>query len=119
MWLNILLMAVLALFASAANAHTVPACITRQPAPTILPDDPPHATGTLIVRVELLADGTVGTITVVKDIVDLSEAVIEAARKIEFIPKRVDGTAVDSYRQVEYPYSYGWLKPKIHKCAPN
>ena len=61
--------------------------------------------GTVRLRVALLANGAVGSIEVVKGVDGLNEQAIAAARKIVFLPKRVNGVNVSVVKLIEYGFS--------------
>lgn len=62
--------------------------------------------GTVRLNVTLLANGSVGDVTVVTPLkYGLTEQAIEAARKIVFLPKRVNGMPVSSIVTIDYPFS--------------
>jgi hypothetical protein len=107
------LMAFMAVFAVNISAQESPLCITSQPLPEM-----PNNAGSLCVvtsaifRVEFQANGTLGTIGLVKgtQMSRLDEMAAGAVEKIAFIPKMVDGKPVTSFRILQYRYSweYGW-----------
>ena len=61
--------------------------------------------GTVTLKVHLLANGSVGPITVVNGLPDgLTEMAIDAAKRIVFLPKRVDGKPVSVVIKLEYGF---------------
>ena len=61
--------------------------------------------GTVTLKVPLLANGSVGPITVVNGLPDgLTEMAIDAAKRIVFLPKRVDGKPVSVVIKLEYGF---------------
>jgi len=62
--------------------------------------------GSVRLRVELLANGTVGAVTPLSSLpYGLTEQAIAAARKIRFQPKLINGTPVDAELTAEYTFS--------------
>jgi TonB family protein len=61
--------------------------------------------GTVRLRVTLLANGGIGSIEVVQGLEGLTEQAIAAAKKIVFLPKRVNGVNVSVAKLVEYGFS--------------
>ncbi len=62
--------------------------------------------GTVRLKVTLLASGEVGSITPVTRLgYGLTEQAVTAARRIEFEPKRVDGTPVSTVVTVDYGFN--------------
>lgn len=61
--------------------------------------------GAVLLKVTLLASGTIGGISVVRGLDGLNEQAIEAARKIKFKPKLVNGTPVTVVKTIEYGFS--------------
>ncbi len=62
--------------------------------------------GSVQVRVTLLANGGVGMVQVVKGLENgLNEQAVEAARKLVFLPKRVNGIPVTVVKTMEYSFS--------------
>jgi TonB family protein len=80
----------------------------------ILSQPPPNYTeearkkrvvGTVVLRVVLGADGSIGTISVVSGLPNgLSERAIIAARNIRFVPAKKNGVAVSTVVQLEYNF---------------
>ncbi len=61
--------------------------------------------GVVRLKVELLGNGSVGIITVISGLPDgLTEMAVEAARKIEFEPKRIDGVPSVSVVTIDYSF---------------
>ena len=61
--------------------------------------------GTVMLRITLLANGSVGSVTVLKELPDgLTEMAIYAAKRIVFLPKRVDGKPVSVAIKLEYGF---------------
>jgi len=61
--------------------------------------------GTVILRIRFKADGTIGSISVVRGLpFGLTENAEEAARKIKFQPVTRDGVPVDTTKVVEYTF---------------
>jgi hypothetical protein len=113
----IVIIAIFVLLCYSASAQNSPVCITKQPHP-ISPADPPHAQGMIILRVQMLANGKIGTVKVVKDLVKLANVAIDAVWEIEFEPKLVNGIAVDAHRQVAFSYWYGaWSVRLPDECG--
>lgn len=87
--------------------------ITEQPKPEM-----PQNYGTLdlqasaILRIQFLSDGKLGDIAVVVKIpyTGMTELALDAAKKIRFVPAIKDGKPTDSFRMVQYTYSWdgGW-----------
>ncbi len=62
--------------------------------------------GTVLLRVTFLPNGEIGSVVPVKSLRDgLTEQAITAARELEFIPAKRNGTPVSVTRQVEYTFS--------------
>ncbi len=62
--------------------------------------------GSVLLKVTLLANGEVGSVRVVRGLPDgLTERAVDAARRIEFEPKRVDGVPVSVTQTFEYTFS--------------
>ncbi len=65
-----------------------------------------NVAGSVRVKVALLANGSVGAITPVKELSHgLTEQAVAAARRIVFLPKRVNGTPVTVVQTIEYSFS--------------
>lgn len=61
--------------------------------------------GSVLLKVTLLASGEVGNVSVVRGLPDgLNERAINAARRIEFEPKKVNGTPVSVTQTFEYSF---------------
>jgi TonB family protein len=61
--------------------------------------------GTVVLRVVLRADGSIGTVSVVSGLPNgLSERAIAAARSIKFEPAQKNGVAVSTVVQLEYNF---------------
>jgi hypothetical protein len=92
-------------------AQDSPFRVIEQPQPTL-----PEHYGTLCVpgmvrlKVHFLADGEIGRIIPVTSmpVGNLTELAIDAARRIKFEPKKVDGLPVTAVGTVEYFYREGW-----------
>lgn len=62
--------------------------------------------GSVLVRVTLLANGSVGAVEVVRGLDNgLTEQAVGAARKIAFLPKRVNSVPVTVVKTMEYSFS--------------
>ncbi|MDM7922534.1 MAG: energy transducer TonB [Pyrinomonadaceae bacterium] len=62
--------------------------------------------GSVRLRVEFLADGTIGEVVPLSDLpYGLTEKAIAAAKQIRFVPKSFHGKPVDSTTTVEYTFS--------------
>lgn len=62
--------------------------------------------GVVRLRVQFLATGKIGEVTVLQGLPDgKTEAAVEAARKITFEPSKVDGVAQDVTKSVEYTFT--------------
>jgi TonB family protein len=61
--------------------------------------------GSLRLKVTLLANGGIGDIVVVKSLPGLDEQAIAAAKKIVFLPQRVNGIPVTVTKTLEYGFS--------------
>ena len=104
---------VVAVFASSAFGQDALVRITEQPKP-----EKPQNYGTLdlqataYLRIQFLAEGKLGNIAVVANIpyTGMTELAVEAAKKIRFVPAVKDGKPTDSFRIVQYTYSWngGW-----------
>ncbi|MDM7922673.1 MAG: energy transducer TonB [Pyrinomonadaceae bacterium] len=68
------------------------------------PDEMACAQGTVRLKVAFLATGEIGKIVPVTGLSFLTESAIEAAKKIKFIPKRVNGKNVSIVKSVEYKF---------------
>ncbi len=67
-----------------------------------------HAQGTIIVRIQFLGTGEIGTVAVVKGLTPkLNDLAVEAAKQIKFTPQQIDGKPADTFKQLEYRYIYG------------
>jgi TonB family protein len=61
--------------------------------------------GAVLLKVTLLASGEVGNVSVVRGLPDgLTEQAVEAARQIEFEPKKVNGVPVSVTQTFEYTF---------------
>ncbi len=72
------------------------------------------AQGTIILRVEFLADGQVGKISLISNIVaPLDKNAVTAAQKIKFEPEIKDGKPITVVKIIRYVYSWdgGWKVP--------
>jgi hypothetical protein len=62
--------------------------------------------GSVLLKVEFLANGSIGRAAIVRGLTHgATENAIEAARKIVFSPRIVNGERVDSILTVEFPFS--------------
>ena len=62
--------------------------------------------GTVVLRVVFGADGSIGTVSVVRGLPNgLSEQAIVAARRIKFVPAQKNGLAVSTVVQLEYNFN--------------
>jgi TonB family protein len=88
-------------------AKVVPAQITKIPRNEYTDEArKDHIQGTVVLRVTFQADGTIGTITVVKGLPDgLTDQAIIAAKKIEFIPATRDGVPVTSAKVLSFSFN--------------
>ena len=106
------------LVAPAIYCQTRELRIIEQPKPD-LPKDygTLDAQGTILLKVEFLSTGKIGKVAVVSKFTsELPELAVAAAQKIRFEPKLVGGKAVDSFKIVEYSYSFrngGWRLPPL------
>ncbi|MEP6847306.1 MAG: TonB family protein [Acidobacteriota bacterium] len=115
-----LMLFALPLFASAQNT---PLCILKRPKPEL-----PKGYGMLDVqgvvrlRIEFLANGKVGKVVVISGLTkELGQLAADAAKKITFQPKMEDGVRVDTFRVIEYSYSWrisGWGPTTKAKPTP-
>ena len=68
--------------------------------------------GSVILRIEFLANGQIGRVSPVKSLeYGLTEDVIEYAKKIKFEPKVVAGTPINTFGEIHYLFSWsnpGW-----------
>ena len=96
-------------------AQDFPMQITEKPIPaTKDKDNFPHAQGVVRVRVEFLASGEIGKVSLVSGLSGtLSEDALEAAKKIKFEPAIKNGNSVSTIKQVEYNFLYGWTKSSL------
>ena len=109
------------LLAPAIYSQTRDLRIIEQPRPA-LPQDYGQldAQGSVLLKVEFLATGKIGRIVVIlKFTQELTDLAVEVAKQIKFDPKRVDGKAVDSFKTVEYYYSWHgkWRVASVKKTA--
>ena len=83
-------------------------CITKQPKPELPLDyGTLDAEGSVTLRVEFLADGKVGNIDIVSGLTtSLTGLALDAAKKIEFIPRKIDGTSGGIRKVIQYSYSW-------------
>ena len=106
------------MFGSALFGQTRDVRIIEQPKPD-LPKDYGQldVQCSVVLKVEFLAAGKVGRVILISKFNrELDDLALEAARKIKFVPKVVDGKAIDSYKTVWYDYSYdhsGWRVPPV------
>ncbi|HZH29875.1 MAG TPA: TonB family protein [Pyrinomonadaceae bacterium] len=91
----------------AAREVTARAKITSKPEPLYtVRARRNQTTGTVRLRIVLSADGTVGHIYPARTLPDgLTEASIEAARKIKFVPAMKDGRLVSQFVTIEYNFN--------------
>jgi TonB family protein len=84
-----------------------PARIVSKPKPVYTEDARKNQVqGTVVLRVVLKFDGTIGNVSVVTGLPDgLTERAIAAARNIKFTPAQKDGVPVSVSAQVEYFFS--------------
>jgi TonB family protein len=62
--------------------------------------------GTVILKVTFLANGGIGTVSVVKELPNgLTEQAVYAANRLSFLPARRDGVPITVIKQVEYSFS--------------
>jgi len=62
--------------------------------------------GVVILRVTFLGSGQIGSINTVKGLPNgLTEKAVEAARRISFTPKKIDGVGQSVTKQIEYTFS--------------
>ncbi len=62
--------------------------------------------GVVILRVTFLGSGQIGSISTVKGLPNgLTEKAMEAARRISFTPKKIDGVGQSVTKQIEYTFS--------------
>lgn len=79
--------------------------ITDKPRPA-WPENAGHTEGTVVLRIELLAEGRIGEIRVVKGLsLGATENAIEAAKKIKFIPAIRNCSNVTAFRFVDFLFS--------------
>jgi Gram-negative bacterial TonB protein C-terminal len=72
--------------------------------------NPPHAQGTVTLRVEFLANGQIGEVITVAGLPNgLTENAVDAAQKIKFEVAKKNGSPVTVSKQVQYSYQYGWI----------
>ncbi len=98
-----------------AFAQDSPLKILDQPKPE-LPEDygTLDAQGSIVLRVEFLADGKIGEIKIISSIgKSLTDLAIEAAKKIKYEPEKKDGEVVTVIKTVRYSYSWDgfWKVP--------
>lgn len=71
--------------------------------------------GTIIFRVEFLANGQIGVVSSVNGIIpSLNQLALEAVKKIKFEPEVNDGKSISVFKTVSYYYSWqfvGWKIP--------
>lgn len=62
--------------------------------------------GSVLIKVTLLSNGSVGTVSVVRGLPHgLAEQAIAAAKRLVFLPKRVDGIPVSVVQTFDYGFS--------------
>src|SRR5215204_4884362 len=103
------------LFCGLCLAQNSPLRILEQPRPE-LPKD--YGTndfqGSIVLRVEFLADGAIGKISPVSTLPSLTDLAVEAAKKIKFQPALKEGKPVSVVKEVSYIYGAqvgGWKIP--------
>jgi hypothetical protein len=72
------------------------------------------AQGTILLRVEFLANGQIGKTSLVKDFIPyLDQNALEAVKKIKFESEIKDGKPLTVFKTIQYNYSweYGWKVP--------
>src|SRR5262249_47425267 len=63
-------------------------------------------TGTIVLRAVFTADGTVEHILILRSLpYGLTNAAIEAARRIKFVPAMKDGKPISTFMQLEYSFN--------------
>lgn len=90
------------------DTHTSPLVILEKPR-AAYPDQSSGSVcvqGAVILRIQFLDTGEIGTISAVKRLpYGLTENAVEAAKKIKFEPAKKGGKAITVTRQVEYSFS--------------
>lgn len=99
-------------FWTCSYAQDSPLRIIERPKPA-LPKDygTLDAQGSIILRVQFLATGKIGTVAIVKGMNStLNDVAVEAAKAMRFEPRVENGKKIDSFKQFEYIYSWdgGW-----------
>jgi len=119
---RLLILIAILVFGSVVYSQTSELRIIEQPKPP-LPKDYGllDVQGSLLLKVEFLSTGKIGKIVLFSKLCpELDDLAVEAAKKITFKPKVVDGKPIDRYKVVEYMYSWefgGWRVPPIKKFA--
>ena len=90
------------------NEVTTRAVLTKKPAPEFTDAGRSAGiSGTVRLRIIMSADGTVSHFFVIKPLSHgMTEAAIEAARKIKFTPATFNGRAVSQFVTIEYNFNY-------------
>ena len=121
----ILFLVLIQIVAICAYSQTNDVCITSQPKPELPPNyGTLDAQVNVMLRVEFLADGKIGSVAVVLgSMKSLADLAVVAAKKIEFIPKKIDGKPVDTHKVIHYFYSWdGFWRimcvPHVYYCSP-
>ena len=79
--------------------------ITFKPKASYPPDVQAHVQGTVTLRVEFLATGTIGKISVIKGLpYGLTEEAIKAARGIKFKPEIKECESIDRFRPISFSF---------------
>jgi hypothetical protein len=63
------------------------------------------STGAVKLKIELKANGTVGNVTAVEEMEEMTKSAIEAARSMVFLPMRVNGVPTDSSTTFDFRFS--------------
>jgi hypothetical protein len=95
-----------------AFAQNSPVKILEQPKPELPKNYGTNdSQGSIILRVEFLADGTIGNISPISTMPLLTDLAIEAAKKIKFEPAMKDGKPISVANPIGYIYNIGWKIP--------
>ena len=97
-----------AIAVSEGTEDVTKARLLRKPQPSYTAKaEKERITGTVILKCVFASDGTVTHIQVIQGLpAGLTEAAIEAARKIKFIPATKDGRNVSMWMQLEYNFDF-------------